>query len=246
VSSPDTSIQGDVPGRFPSTQPGWADRFRDPSRPEYAATLQDLCRRYWRPVYAYARISWARSNEDAKDLTQAFFAWLLEGEPLRNYQSERGGFRPFLKTLLARFAARRHEEAGRIKRGGGRVFLPLDDAVLPPAAGDRPDEAFDRQWLKELLAGALDRIRLRFRGDRREIQFQVFEAHDLCDLDEPPSYAEIADRFQLRESQVRDYLATVRRDVRQEVRLELGRLTLDAAELEKEWKVLFAAPEAGG
>jgi RNA polymerase sigma factor (sigma-70 family) len=241
VSSPDTSIGGDGPGRFPSTLPGWADRFRDPSRPEYAATLADLCRRYWRPVYAYARISWARSNEDAKDLTQAFFAWLLEGEPLRNYQPERGGFRPFLKTLLARFAARRHEEAARLKRGGGRAFIPLDDSVLPPAAGDQPDEAFDRQWLKELLAAAVDRVRPRFSSEGREIQFRVFEAHDLSDREQPPAYKEIADGLGLRESQVRDYLAAVRQAVRHEVRLELERLTADDRELREEWAALFDA-----
>lgn len=246
MSSPDTRIGADGSQRFPSTLPDWANHFRNPSLPEYAATLEDLCRRYWRPVYAYVRISWGRSNEDAKDLTQAFFAWILEGEPLRNYQPERGGFRPFLKTLLARFAARAHEAGTRLKRGGGRAFLPLEDASLPPPGRAEPAEAFDRQWLKDLLETAVDRVRPHYRDEGREIQFRVFEAHDLCDVDEPPSYAEIAGRFELRETQVRDYLAAVRRAVRDEIRAELARLTVDDRELDEEWQALFRDSKRSG
>ncbi len=242
MSSSDTSIGAGDPRRFPSTVPGWAERFGDPSRADYAATLEELCRRYWRPVYAYARLSWAQSNEDAKDLTQAFFAWILEGEPLRGYRPERGGFRPFLKTLLARFAGHRHEAAVRLKRGGGRRPLSFDDVSSPPpATAAAPADAFDRQWLKDLLHAAVDRVRPRFRDEGREIQFRVFEAHDLCELDEPPSYAEIAGRLELRESQVRDYLVTVRRAVREEIRAELARLTTDDGELEEEWRALFGS-----
>jgi DNA-directed RNA polymerase specialized sigma24 family protein len=238
----DTSIGGDG-RRFPSTRPG-LERFRDPGLPEYRSALEDLCRRYWKPVYYYVRLTWARSNEDAKDLTQAFFTWLLEGEPLRSYRTERGGFRPFLKTLLSRFVGHRHEASHRLKRGGGRIPLSLDDsasleAMIPSLRDSAPADVFDRQWLAELLKGAVERVRGAFRSGGREIQFQVFEEHDLCELDPPPAYKDIADRLRIRESQVRDYLATVRRAVRQEIRLELELLTADDRELEEEWKALF-------
>ena len=244
MSSFDTSIGGEA-RRFPSTRPGW-ERFRDPAQPEYRRALEDLCRQYWKPVYYYVRLSWARSNEDAKDLTQAFFAWILEGEPLASYERERGGFRAFLKTLLARFVGHRHEADLRLKRGGGTVVVRLDDAPALEAAvlshrETPPSDVFDRQWLAELMKGAIHRVGAAFGAGNREIQFRVFEAHDLCDADEAPGYAEIAGRFGLRESQVRDYLATVRREVRREIRLELERLTSDPAELEEEWKALFGA-----
>ena len=228
----DTSLGGDA-RRFPSTV-GDTGRFRNPDRPEYRQALEELCRRYWKPVYSYIRLSWAQSNDDAKDLTQAFFAWILEGEPLQSYRPERGGFRPFLKTLLSRFVGHQQEAAARLKRGGGTTLIRLDDAPnLDAARTTPPADAFDRQWLTELMKGAVDRVRARLRPDL----FRVFEAHDLCD--EPPTYAELAARFDLRESQVRDTLGTVRRDVRREIRRELERLTPDAAELEEEWQALF-------
>jgi RNA polymerase sigma-70 factor (ECF subfamily) len=238
----DTSLGGDG-RRFPSTR-GDGLRFRDPAHPQYRGALEDLCRRYWKPVYYYARLSWAQSNEDAKDLTQAFFAWILEGEPLANYRPERGGFRPFLRTLLERFAGHRHEASLRLKRGGGRTPLSLDDgsaleASIPAPRDATPADVFDRQWLAELLKAATSRVRASFHADGREIQFRVFEEHDLREEDAAPAYQDIAQRLQLRESQVRDYLATVRRAVRQEIRLELELLTADDRELEEEWKALF-------
>jgi RNA polymerase sigma factor (sigma-70 family) len=247
--SSDTSLGGDARS-FPSTRMDW-ERFHDPMRPEYLSILEDLCRRYWKPVYYYVRLSWAQSNEDAKDLTQAFFAWILEGEPLKSYRPERGGFRPFLKTLLSRFVGHRHEASRRLKRGGGRTPLRLEDdpgleASVMNQRSAEPSDAFDRQWLAELMKGAIEKVGGVFRADGREIQFKVFEAHDLCDLDNPPAYAEIAARLNLRESQVRDYLATVRRAVRLEIRLELERLTGDDRELEEEWKALFANPARPG
>lgn len=245
MNTADTSLGGEG-RRFPSTHADW-ERFRDPTRPEYLGVLEDLCRRYWKPVYYYVRLSWAQSNEDAKDLTQAFFAWILEGEPLKTYRPERGGFRPFLKTLLSRFVGHRHEASRRLKRGGGKTPLRLEDdpsleASVLSQRTTAPSEAFDRQWLAELMKVAIDKVSTVFRADGREIQFRVFEAHDLCDLDNPPAYAELASRFQLRESQVRDYLATVRRAVRQEIRLELERLTGDDREIDEEWKALFSTP----
>jgi RNA polymerase sigma-70 factor (ECF subfamily) len=241
MKSFDTSIGG-ADGRFPSTRMD-CERFQDPARPEYRRALEELCRRYWKPVYLYARLSWARSNEDAKDLTQAFFEWILDGEPLRGYRPQRGGFRAFLKTLLARFAGHRHEAARRLKRGGGRRILRLEDVgaseMTGPSAGATPLDAFDRQWLAEVLRGASDRVRAAFEAEGRAVQFQVFAEHDLSEREQPPAYKEIAERLGLRESQVRDYLATVRRAVRQEVRLELERLTADDRELREEWSALF-------
>src|SRR4029077_20163367 len=120
------------------TTVGFAGGLRNPAAADYARSLDTLCARYWKPVYSYIRIAWAKSNEDAKDLTQAFFAWLLQEDALRRYEAGRGGFRAYLKVLLRRFVGHAERDLQRLKRGGGaRVFsLEGDAPKLPELQGD--------------------------------------------------------------------------------------------------------------
>src|SRR6185436_1317444 len=96
--------------------------------------LERLCRRYWKAVYAYARRAWAKSNEDAKDLAQAFFLWALQDERLAHYDASRGAFRGYLKMLLRGFIADREDALRALKRGGGVRLIPMDAAPEPAAA----------------------------------------------------------------------------------------------------------------
>jgi len=128
--SRDTSLGGDG-DRFPETGGDIRSLLgQDPSR------LELLCRRYWKPVYAYVRIAWSKGNEDAKDLTQAFFLWLMEGETLARYDAEKGGFRAYLKTLLKRFVGHEERALQRLKRGGDAriVFRHARPAEQPGGA----------------------------------------------------------------------------------------------------------------
>src|SRR5262252_4981622 len=98
----ETSLGG--AGRdFPKTAGDMLSKVLDSSTGVRRAGFEDLSRRYWKPVYYYVRLAWAKTNEDAKDLSQAFFLWLTEGDTLRRYQPERASFRAYLKSLLKHF-----------------------------------------------------------------------------------------------------------------------------------------------
>ncbi|HYE99980.1 MAG TPA: hypothetical protein VEJ18_13765 [Planctomycetota bacterium] len=236
----DTTLGGSA-NAFPPTTADLVERLRSPDDPGYQAGLQALCRDYWRPVYAYIRIAQARTNEDAKDLTQAFFAWLLEGDALRKYAPEKGGFRPYLKVLLRRFLAHADEARAALKRGGGtRTFsidaLPegLDD---PPAGSSDPEAVFEQAWRNAVVHRAIDEVRRRRTAQEDAVAVRVYESYVLSP--DPPTYAELARTLQLTEADVKACLVRMRRDVQEEIRRQLSRTTADDHELAAEWNVLF-------
>ena len=236
----DTSLGGPA-GAFPETHPDVVDHLKDWAA-DPKSSLEEVCRRYWKPVYRYVRSAWAKSNEEAKDLTQAFFLWLLEGDALAQYAPERGSFRTFFRVLLRRFVGHREAAAERLKRGGGvRILSDQDLADLssnPAPASSDPDGDFDRAWAVQVLRYALLRVEAALLRHGRDDTWRLFAEHDLCGESKPPSYAELAERHGLAETQVRDRLAAVRREVRREMREELARLTTDEAGIQEEWKDL--------
>jgi len=227
----DTSIGGEA-AAFPETA-GDILSVLNPS------DLGELCRRYWKPVYAYVRIAWAKSNEDAKDLTQAFFLWLLEGETLQRYDPARGGFRAWLKTLLKRFVGHEERALGRLKRGGDRRFVPLDGDLPAHRPSVDPEEAFEKAWFDELVLGAVDRVRVRLVADGKEIRFRIYQEFTQPPKAERPSYKGLAARHGLKESDIENWMFAVREEIRAELRTGLARMTSSAQELEDEWKRLF-------
>ena len=133
--------------------------------PQADVALEELCRTYWYPLYAYVRRH-GHSREDAEDLTQAFFARLLEKNYLEGISSEKGKFRAFLLAALKRFLANEWDRANRQKRGGGA------EAALAGLAGRRrraiksipptisvPDKLYDRAWAVTLLERVITRLR---------------------------------------------------------------------------------------
>jgi RNA polymerase sigma-70 factor (ECF subfamily) len=127
------------------------------------AGFEALCGRYWKPVYAYVRLQWGYGNEDSKDLTQQFFAKLLEPDRLDALSPERGSLRGFLKVALRNFLA----NADRDTRARPR-FLQLDGAheQIADEAALSPEEAFDRAWAKDVLKEAVDHLRREQRARR--------------------------------------------------------------------------------
>ena len=134
------------------------------STPQADVALEDLCRTYWYPLYAFVRRQ-GHSKEDAEDLTQAFFARFLEKNYLEGLNAERGRFRAFLLASLKHFLANERDRADRVKRGGGVTVLTLDwqDAEtryhLDPADTLSPDKLFDRAWAVTLLERVIVRLR---------------------------------------------------------------------------------------
>ncbi len=242
---------GDHMGRSERRPPepswSWVSRFQDSPAGDYRTGLEELCRRYWKPVYSYLRSGWSRSRQDAEDLTQAFFLWLLEGEGLKRFAPERGSFRTFLKVLLARFARHELAAAQRLKRGGGRRILPLDvtargvDETLPDPRTVSPEQVLDRRWVALITDRAMARVRARFQAEGRHRSYRIFEAYELHPQSETPTYASVSELTGLTLSQVREHLYLVRQAVREEIRAELARLTRDRKELEEEWALFRGA-----
>ena len=241
MNSGDTTLGGGEKS-FPETTLGFAGGLRNPETADYTRSLETLCSRYWKPVYSYIRIAWAKSNEDAKDVTQAFFAWLLEEDALRKYDPARGGFRAYLKVLLRRFVGHAERDLHRLKRGGGaRVFsLDGDAPVLPEAErGDAdPEKVFERVWLEDLVQQSIGRVRERFIRSGREERFRAYESFALGAEGARPSYAELAARHHLTVGEVEKALFLVREEIRQEMRAALARSAGSDRELEDEWKRL--------
>jgi RNA polymerase sigma factor (sigma-70 family) len=126
--------------------------------------LEELCRTYWYPLYVYVRRR-GYAREDAQDLTQAFFAHLLETRAVGLARPEKGKFRSFLLTSLDHFLINEHERASAAKRGGGQTLLPLDWEMaegryqIEPPTEQQPEYTFDRQWALTIMERAMARLR---------------------------------------------------------------------------------------
>jgi RNA polymerase sigma factor (sigma-70 family) len=241
----DTSLGG--PGvDFRETVWGTIERARDASPEIRQAGLEELARTYWKPVYRYLRVAWAKSNEDAKDLAQAFFLWLTDRNALERYAPERGRFRTFLKALLRHFVQHHDQALDRLKRGGGKVLVSLDpeDASLTEVVADpgavSPEEAFDREWRHAVLSRAVERVRTRLVADGNGVKFSIFEAYYLNrSADAPPTYVGVAGRLGVKEGDVKHFLADVREDVRNEIRAVLSQTVSGPDDFQEEWNAFF-------
>jgi RNA polymerase sigma factor (sigma-70 family) len=240
MSSGDTTLGG-AERSFPETTLGFAGGLGS------GRSLETLCARYWKPVYSYIRVAWAKSNEDAKDLTQEFFARLLEDDSLRRYEPGRGGFRAYLKVLLRRFVGHDERDRHRLKRGGGARMISLDgDAPELPelrgdAAGADPEKAFERVWLEELIGQSISRVRDRAAREGKETRFRIYQALALGSGAERPSYAELAARFGATVGEVEKAVFVVREEIRDELRAALAQSAGSDRELEDEWKRLLGS-----
>src|SRR5262245_2065315 len=141
---------------------------------------------YWRPIYAYLRLRWRVSREDAEDLVQAFFARALEKEFFARYDPEKARFRTYLRTCLDGFVANEWRGGARQTRGGGVPPLGLDFETLegellerPLQAALDPETLFEREWVRSLFGLAVERLRARCTETGKEVHFALFERYDL-------------------------------------------------------------------
>ena len=147
------------------------------STPDARAALENLCEAYWYPVYAYVRRR-GYSVEDARDLTQGFFARLLEKNDLRGADPARGRFRSFLLSAVRHFLSNQRDWQSALKRGGGQSVLPLDFAsgeeryIREPSNQLDPERIFERRWAMEVLESALKRLEADYgrSGDTRHFE----------------------------------------------------------------------------
>jgi len=206
--------------------------------------LNQLCRTYWYPLYAFIRRK-GHSPHDAQDLTQAFFARLLEKNYVAQADRERGRFRTYLLAALTHFLADEWDKARRLKRGGGREFVSFDAASaeeryrLEPI--DQLDAAklYERRWVTTLFDQVLARLEQEFRdSDKREL-FDCLKSSLLADSDSP-SYAVLGRRLGLKEDAVKQAVHRMRRRYRELFREEIAQTVAGPGEVEDELKHLFA------
>jgi len=228
----DTAIQAGG-SQFPPTAWSLLSRLRDPSDPRVQEYLNRMIQVYWRPVYKFVRIAWKRSNEDAKDLTQAFFIHLLEGDLLARADPERGNFRKLLLASLRNFLSNESRAGHAQKRGGGRVIVSLDAGPDDGAAADPkdPQEAFEAQWGRELLERAIEKLSKTV----RPVVFAAFRRFHLEDA----SVKEIAAELKATEAQVGHHLQDARTVLRRLVTDEIREYVHDETEIGRELDQLF-------
>jgi RNA polymerase sigma-70 factor (ECF subfamily) len=243
MSVGDTSLGGSRRD-FPETVLDVVRRASDASPDIQRVGLEDLCKRYWKPAYHYFRVTWAKSNEDAKDLAQSFFLWIAEPGVLKRFDPERGGFRAFLKALLRHFVQHHDEALGRLKRGGGRALLTLNEEVAPVLTDPRvpgPADAFEADWRRSVIDQAVEAVRERLRSESKGVKFELFELYYLAGGLERPTYDALAKRFGLKPGEVQHYLADVRAEVRLQIRAQIAESASGPGELEEEWNAFFGS-----
>lgn len=215
--------EADLRGRhaFPSTR--WSQLAVGPDGGSVAGrrALETLARRYWLPIAAYVRVRFARSDDEAREATQAFFLWAIERGLLARLDPERGSFRGFVKRALANFLHDRARERRSEKRGGGRVALALDDGEgglrpIPDPRGRGAEELLDDLWREALLAQAAEELEAELRAAGKELVFRVFRDYYLGE--EELDYATVAARHGVTTVDVSNWLQLAKKRYRARLR----------------------------
>jgi RNA polymerase sigma-70 factor (ECF subfamily) len=213
--------------------------------PAAQEALEGLCRTYWRPIYSFVRREGIRP-EEAKDLTQGFFALILERKDFQSVRQEKGRLRSFLLASLKHFMANERRDAATIKRGGGRPLIPLDGIESYDCSEfDRSDMLsadllYDRRWAFTVLDQVFSRLREESQGSAST---SLLERLNTLLSDEPdrPSQAEIAREFGMTENAVKQAFHRLRQRYRQLLREEVAHTVATPAEIEDELRHLIAA-----
>jgi RNA polymerase sigma-70 factor (ECF subfamily) len=217
----------------------------DRGSPASAAALEALCRNYWLPLYHYVRRR-AANLDEAHDLTQEFFARLLEKNYLAAAQPERGRFRAFLLTAFKHFLANEWEKTRAQKRSGGRPAIPLDfrtgdsHHAIEPAAGLTPDETYDREWAMTLLSAVLASLQEEFARDGKQAEFDALKGF-LTGEHAAETFAAAARDLGRSEGAVKMSVQRLKGRFRERLREKIAQTVSRPDEIDAEIRDLFAA-----
>ena len=229
---------------------------RSEAEPELArAALAQLCQTYWAPLYTFVR-SRGHAVHDAQDLTQSFFAYLIEHKIYTRVDPEKGKFRSFLLASLKNFLGHAYDREKTLKRGGALEFLPLDDELAEAAeamfqthcaAEDSPNEdrLFERNWAEAVVDAALERLETEQRAEGKEKLFTKLRIFLAGSADPLPSYDELTVRLDLPASTLRSHVTRLRARFREFLRAEVRRTVDTDAEVDGELHELFRVLAGG-
>jgi RNA polymerase sigma-70 factor (ECF subfamily) len=218
--------------------------------PEAETALARLCQTYWYPVYAFFRRE-GRPPEEAEDLTQSFFAMLLERDDLARVHPEKGRFRSFLLASARNFLKNDWNRSRRLKRGGGaEVFsiqgMPAEEWYqLEPVDDSSADKLFDRRWAETLVEQSLMRLKEDCEAAGQAPRFEVLRDFVLGDPGDL-SYAEAGARLGLSESAVTSAIHRMRNRFRELLRIEVSHTLENLGDVDAEMRDLLAVLSGDG
>ena len=232
-------------GTFPTTRITLIHAARGESGPLAHEALSELCTAYWYPIYAYVR-RLGHSHDEAEDLTQGFFARVLEKQYLRDFDRERGRFRSFLLGSLKHFIANERDAARTQKRGGGRAPLPLDEVLQAQhrynlEAGDlTPDRIFERQWALTVLTRVQHTLGEEAMQQGKQAQFERLKGLLVGD-DTGVGYRTLAGELNTTEGALKVAVHRLRQRFRELLREEVAHTVTDPRDVGGELRDLIAA-----
>jgi RNA polymerase sigma factor (sigma-70 family) len=215
--------------------------------------LSELCRTYWRPIFSFVRAR-GHSVEDAKDLTQDFFATILKDNWFQHADRDRGRFRSLLLKSLQNFLINAAEKTHARKRGGDVELISWDDwmAEVPPELSLPaqalkslpPERLFDLAWATAVVEHALQRLREECESKGKLWLFQALNSH-LTDERDELSYANLSTELGMAETAVKKQLHNMRQRYRSLLRDEVSQTVEDPADVDDEIRYLCATLATG-
>ena len=206
--------------------------------------MEQLCRTYWYPLYAYVRRR-GHSVEEAQDLTQAFFARLIEKHWLEEADFNKGRFRNFLLTAMNHFLANDWRHSHAAKRGGGRQLISLDDTAearyaREPASNLTPERTYERQWALSVFERALGRLGEGYETADKSRQYEHLKKFLSAEASDG-EYSQLGEKLEMSAGAVASAVRRLRQHYRELVREEVAQTVESPAELEEEIRWLLNA-----
>jgi RNA polymerase sigma-70 factor (ECF subfamily) len=213
-----------------------------------AEALEQLCRAYWYPLYAFVRRC-GSSLEEAEDLTQGFFAHLIEKEALKRVGREKGKFRTFLLTSLSNYISNESGKQRTQKRGGKNTFTPWEEIdaeqryLHEPVESHSPEKLFDRRWAFTVVEQVLGQLRKEYESGNKLPVFAELQSR-LTQESDPASLATAAARLNMSEGALKVALHRLRRRFGEHLRAQIATTVASVDQVEEELRHLLAAISA--
>ena len=230
--------------RIATTQWSQVLAARDGSETEARRALESLCETYWLPMYAYAR-SLGHDSDQARDLTQGFFTYLVEKNILQSVEPSLGRFRSFLFASIKHFIAHHHRKAQALKRGGRATTISLDSDAAEegltsvPIDSMTPEQVFEYRWGLTVVERALDRLSSEWAERNKAGIFDRLKPH-LTGQEPKVPFREVAADLDMSDVAIRGAMYRLRQRYGQLIRAEIAETVADPTEIDDEVRYLLS------